>query len=283
VGLAAGFDKNAKLPRAIEMLGFSFMEVGSVTALEWSGNAQPRLFRVPEDKALINRMGLNNDGAEIIGARLRRVKSKVAMPLLVNIAKTPAPGLEGEKAVEDYVTSILTVKDVADAIVLNISCPNSGDGRTFEDPELLGALLAGATGALHDGPPLLIKISPDLDESAFDTVVQLSLEAGIKGFVAANTSTNRSVLQTSPATLDSIGNGGMSGAPLLGGTVERISELRKRVGREALIIGVGGIFTAEDANRVLAAGANLVEGYTGFVYEGPAYAGRINRGIERSA
>jgi dihydroorotate dehydrogenase len=264
------------------MLGFSFMEVGSVTAMKWGGNEQPRLFRVPEDKALINRMGLNNDGAEAIGVRLRRVKPNVHIPLLVNVAKTPAPDLEGEKAVADYVSSILTVRDVADAIVLNISCPNSGDGRTFEDPELLGALLAGATGALADGPPLLIKISPDLDEAAFDTVVQLSIEAGINGFVAANTSTNRSVLRTSGATLDSIGNGGMSGAPLLTGTVQRISELRKRVGGEALIIGVGGVFTSDDANRVLAAGADLVEGYTGFVYEGPGYAGRINRGVERS-
>jgi len=228
-------------------------------------------------------MGLNNDGAVIIGSRLRRVKPKVNIPLLVNVAKTPAPGLEGEKAVEDYVSSILAVKDVADAIVLNISCPNSGDGRTFEDPELLGALLSGATGALHDGPPLLIKISPDLGEAAFDTVVQLSIDTGITGFVAANTSTNRSALQTSVATLDSIGNGGMSGAPLLDGTVARISELRKRVGAEALIIGVGGVFTSEDANLVLAAGANLVEGYTGFVYEGPGYAGRINRGVKQLA
>lgn len=280
IGLAAGFDKNARLPQAVEMLGFGFMEVGSVTAQAWEGNPVPRLFRLPEDRALINRMGLNNHGADVVTQRLATVRKRISIPILVNVAKTPAPDLEGERAVQDYVETVRKVKGVADAVVLNISCPNSGDGRTFEDPELLTALLRGVVEELEStGPPLLVKLSPDLDDQTLVRVVNLSMAEGACGFVASNTSTNRSTLTTSSSELEAIGAGGMSGRPLMEVSRDRVARVRELIGDDLFLIGVGGVFGPEDAQALLDSGANLVEGYTGFVYEGPNFANRITRGL----
>ena len=172
IGLAAGFDKNALYVQGMQSLGFGFMEVGSVTAQAWEGNQRPRLFRLPAEGALINRMGLNNRGAKATGAQLRAIYDAIHIPLFVNVAKTPDASLEGAAAVDDYLSSIQAVVDSADAIVLNVSCPNSGDGRTFEDPEGLSALLKGARPAV-EGVPLLVKISSDLDPVQEKEVVQV--------------------------------------------------------------------------------------------------------------
>jgi len=274
VGIAAGFDKNAEHLRGLAGLGFGFLEVGSVTAQPWAGNPQPRLFRLPADGALINRMGLNNHGAEVVAGRL--AARRCGVPVLVNVAKTPDPALEGPAAVDDYVQSIRTLAPHADAVVLNISCPNSGDGRTFEEPAALGPLLEGALAA-RGARPLLVKVSPDLAPAALEAVVRLSLDLGVDGFTATNTTTRRTGLQTPAAALEAIGRGGLSGAPLRARSLEAVGRIRALTTRP--IVAVGGISTAADARAALAAGATLVQLYTGFVYGGPGTARRIVRGL----
>ena len=260
-GLAARFDKNGKLPVAMEMLGFGFMEVGSVTGSAWEGNPQPRLFRIPSDQGLVNRMGLNNEGCRAVSERLRRVRERgMTMPILVNLAKTPDPGLTKEQAVGDYVESAEELAPLADALVINISCPNSGDGKTFEDPALLELLLSRVCPvALENETPVLVKLSPDLPESSLDEVISVAQSHGIRGFVTSNTTTHRQGLKTGEARFAEIGAGGLSGQPLMERTVERVRQVRQRIGADALLIGVGGIFDGKDAARVIEAGANLVE------------------------
>ncbi len=283
VGLAAGFDKNGCYPRQMHALGFGFMEVGSVTALPWAGNAQPRLFRLPDDGALINRMGLNNEGAAAVAARLKAM-GPIQMPLFVNVAKTPAPGLEGDKAVDDYVTAVELLYAYADVMVINVSCPNSGDGRTFEDPVVLGGLLDRIKAALEGtGVPFLVKVSPDLDDAALEAAVDISMKAGAAGIVACNTSLDRSTLTTSSGRLEEICRGGLSGRPVHSRAVDRVARIRDWAGPEAVVIGVGGICDAEDAQRMLDAGANLVEAYTGFVYGGPSFPQKLTRELASRA
>ena len=275
IGLAAGFDNNALYVQGMQSLGFGFMEVGSVTAQAWEGNQRPRLFRLPAEGALINRMGLNNRGAKATGAQLRAIYDAIHIPLFVNVAKTPDASLEGAAAVDDYLSSSQAVVDSADAIVLNVSCPNSGDGRTFEDPEGLSALLKGARPAV-EGVPLLVKISSDLDPVQEKEVVQVVLEHGVDGLIASNTTVHRnSLVRTSQKTLDTIGPGGMSGAPLFERAVGCVARLGEALDGRIPLIGVGGVKTGEQAQRMLEAGASLVEVYTGFVYRGPFTVRRI--------
>lgn len=280
VGLAAGFDKDARYIDAMAALGFGFVEVGSVTARPSAGNPRPRLFRLPGDGALVNRMGLNNQGAEATAARLASLTRR-PVPVFVNVAKTHDPRLAGDAAIADYVTSISAVKDHADALVLNISCPNSGDGRTFEDPELLAPLLDAVMRAVGaDGPPLLVKVSPDLTPDALEAVARLALDAGARGFTATNTTVDRSGLKTPVARLDAIGPGGLSGAPLHRRAVSTVRRLRAIAGGDVALVGVGGIRGPDEANAFLAAGADLVQLYTGFVYGGPTTVRRICAGLE---
>lgn len=276
VGLAAGFDKNAEHLRGLAGLGFGFLEVGSVTLRPWPGNARPRLFRLPADGALINRMGLNNHGALAVAERL--AQRRPGVPVFVNVAKTPDPALEGAAAIDDYVQSFRILAPHADALVLNISCPNSGDGRTFEDPDALAALL-DAVVPERGGRPLLVKLSPDLSPEALESVVRIALARGVDGFTATNTTVARTGLHTPEATLKSIGRGGLSGAPLRLRSLEVVRRVRALTDRP--IVAVGGIQTAEHAREALAAGATLVQLYTGFVYGGPGTARRIARDLGR--
>lgn len=282
VGLAAGFDKDARHVEAMAGLGFGFVEVGSVTARSAGGNAKPRLFRLPADEALVNRMGLNNGGAAAAAGRLKalRAAGRVAVPVLVNVAKSPDPALEGAAAIADYVEAVEAVRGVADALVLNISCPNSGDGRTFEDPVVLGPLLDAVMGALGaDGPPLLVKVSPDLSDAALVEVARLAVERGARGLTATNTTVDWSGLRTPAARLEAIGRGGLSGAPLHRRAVACVRVLREAVGPEVTIVGVGGVRGPVEARAFLEAGADLVQLYSGFIYGGPRTVRRICAGL----
>jgi len=267
LGLAAGFDKNARHLDALANLGFAFIEVGSVTAQAWDGNPKPRLFRLKNDMAIINRMGLNNDGCSAIAQRL--AQRTVGIPIFVNVAKTADSTIEGQDAIEDYCESIRSVKANADVLVINISCPNSGDGRTFEDPDALDTLLAAVHEAVGpDGPPFLVKLSPDLSEEGIDHVVRLATRHGASGFTATNTTTDRRGLKMSAQSLEGIGLGGLSGHPLNQKAVHVVRTLRHKTDKP--IIGVGGITNAESAQAFIDAGASLVQVYSGFVYRGPS-------------
>lgn len=272
VGVAAGFDKNARHVHALAALGFGFVEVGSVTAQPAPGNARPRLWRLRADGALVNRMGLNNEGADAIAARLASLRSPV--PLFVNVAKTHDPSIVGEAAVADYVRSVERVGPHADAVVLNVSCPNTGDGRTFEDPSSLAPLLGAVAPRVPEGTPWLVKVSPDLDPVQLDEVVEVSLAAGAHGFTATNTTVRRDGLRT-PGAAEL--KGGLSGAPLHAAAVRTVSRIRARTDRP--IVGVGGIRTAEHARAFLDAGAQLVQLFTGFIYGGPKTARTICAGL----
>ena len=283
VGLAAGFDKNAEHVEALFELGFGFVEVGSVTAKPWKGNPSPRLFRLPVDEAVINRMGLNNNGADALAKRLAALRERgVSGPLFVNVAKTPDPALEGAAAVADYCASVERVKDLADGVVVNISCPNSGDGRTFEDPDALEALLKGVRATLGENSvPLLVKVSPDLGPAALECVVDLAERYGVDGFTATNTTVSRKGLQTGEEALRALGAGGLSGAPLHQRALRTVRELRRLTDKP--IIGVGGIMGSAEAAAMMEAGASLVQLYTGFIYRGPTVVRQICRGLPGEA
>lgn len=280
VGLAAGFDKNGRHARALQHLGFGFIEVGSITAGPTPGNPAPRLFRLPGDGALINRMGLNNEGAEVIAARLAAIRSDLDVPLFANVALTPGATNDTEAAIADYASAVWNVHDAADAVVLNVSCPNTGDGRTFEDPLLLTRLLVAVHGAMPRGKsPLLVKLSTDLDRGLLAEAVDVVARSA-DGLVIANTTTCRDALRASPDRLARIGEGGVSGRPLFARALEALRFAADRVGGRLPIIGVGGIASADDARAYLEAGATLVQLYTGLVYEGPLVVKRICAGLD---
>ncbi|MEX0593724.1 MAG: quinone-dependent dihydroorotate dehydrogenase [Balneolaceae bacterium] len=278
VGLAAGFDKNGDLTPLMEAAGFGFVEVGSITANASVGNPLPRLFRLPDDQSLINRMGLNNDGADTIVKRLR--KQTIQIPLGVNIAKTHDPGISGERALQDYKKSFDRASEVADYITINISCPNTREGKTFEEPESLAALLSHLQiDADETLPPVFVKLSSDLDEHRLEELIDVCRPCAISGYVAVNTSSSRDGLQTAKQTLQSIGEGGLSGRAIAGKRLRTIRMLSEKTRGEKPIIGVGGIFSTEDALETIRAGADLIQVYSGLVYEGPGLVRRINRGL----
>ncbi len=272
LGIAAGFDKNARHVHALAALGFGFVEVGSVTAQPAKGNPRPRLWRLRPDGALVNRMGLNNEGAEAIAARLATLRAPV--PLFVNVAKTHDPSIVGDAAIADYVASVERVAPHADVVVLNVSCPNSGDGRTFEDPNSLAPLLGAVAPRIPANTPWLVKVSPDLDPVLLDEVVEVSLAAGAHGFTATNTTVRRDGLRTAGAAEL---KGGLSGAPLHPSALAVVARIRARTDRP--IVGVGGIRTAAHARAFLDAGAQLVQLFTGFIYGGPRTARNICAGL----
>lgn len=287
IGLAAGFDKNAKLVRFWEKVGFGFIEVGSVTAKPSKGNARPRAFRLPEDQALINRMGLNNQGAEKVARRLKRRNGIRTMPLGINIAKTPSDAILGEAAIEDFRLSFQKLAPYADYITLNISCPNTEDGQTFEEAESLDRLLRvifAERKQVHPTVPVLVKLAPPTStrvvyDSSVEEVVSVSLSHGVHGFIATNTSADRDILSTSEAELQRIGNGGLSGAPLFERSTHLVRYIYQRTKGQKPIIGVGGVHSAETAYAKLRAGASLVQIYTALVYEGPSLIKRIKEGL----
>ena len=289
IGLAAGFDKNARLVPFWEKVGCGFVEVGSVTARKARGNKRPRAFRLPDDRALINRMGLNNQGAEKIARRLQKLADKRSVPLGINLAKTHDDAIIGDAAVEDFRRSFHRLAPLADYIALNISCPNTLDGKTFEDPEGLNALLRvlfAERRKLGLDVPVLVKLAPlDTPKVVFDSlveeIVEVALAYGVQGFIATNTDPERKNLKTPQAVLDRIGPGGLSGAPLAERSTQLIRYLYRRTGGTIPIIGVGGVDSAEAAYAKLRAGASLVQLYTGLVYEGPGLIKKVKEGLVR--
>lgn len=286
VGLGAGFDKNALYLRELEALGFGFVEIGTVTPKPQAGNDKPRLFRLPQDQALINRMGFNNEGVAAIAARLRAWRQGRTSPLIIggNIGKNKVT--PNEEAWKDYDICFRALYDYVDYFVVNVSSPNTPGLRALQEKDALRRILTQlqevreelvAAGAPHR--PLLLKIAPDLNDAQLDDVVALALEISLDGLVAANTTISREGLLTSPDQLEAIGAGGLSGAPLRQRATEVVKYLADRSGGLMPIIASGGIFTAADAREKLTAGAVLVQVWTGFIYEGPFIVNRICRGL----
>ena len=270
IGLAAGFDKNGTTPRAMQALGFGFVEIGSITAKPAKGNPKPRAFRLPKDQSLINRMGLNNDGTDVIIDRLRSLDLDI--PLGVNIAKTNDPNIHGDDAIADYVYSYKKAQEVADYITVNISCPNTGEGKTFEDPEALTSLLNSLE--ISTSPvPTLVKFSVDTEHQTLKKLVEVA------GYVATNTSSSRENLKTDINTLESIGSGGLSGAAIARKSDLIISQLYEILKGSKPVIGVGGVHDIESAQRKLDLGANLLQVYTGLVYEGPGLVKKLKNNL----
>jgi len=276
VGLAAGFDKDAKLYNELADYGFGFIEIGTLTPKGQPGNPQPRLFRLPEDTALINRMGFNNQGVDAAVERLKNRKTKIIIG--GNLGKNKSTS--NEDADNDYLIVFNKLFDYVDYFVVNVSCPNMGNLTELQEKEPLKRLLKKVMdeNAKRSSPkPVLLKIAPDLSEIELDDVIEIIKELKLSGVVAANTSTNREGLKESKERLESIGYpGGLSGAPVKDRSTKVIKYLYSKLGDDYPIIGVGGIHTAQDAKEKLAAGAKLVQVYTGFVYEGPSLVKSIN-------
>ena len=289
LGLAAGFDKNAVGIDALAGLGFGFVEIGTITGEPQPGNPRPRLARLPADRAVINRMGFNNDGAEVVATRLAAWRDRHARgprPVLgVNIGKTKVVP-EGE-AVADYEKSTGLLAPYADYLVVNVSSPNTPGLRDLQAVEKLAPLLAGvrrrADQVTDRRVPLLVKIAPDLDDDDVLAVADLAAAAELDGIIATNTTIARAGLRSESATVTAAGGGGLSGAPLRARATEVVRLLRDRLGPHMCLVGVGGISTVDDARERLAAGADLLQAYTAFIYEGPLWAGRINRALRRDA
>jgi dihydroorotate dehydrogenase len=279
LGLAAGFDKDARAVSALAALGFGFVEVGTVTAVPQPGNPRPRLHRLVEDRAIINRMGFNNDGAAVVAGRLRRLQQGPSRPVVgVNIGKSRV--VPDEHAVVDYVASARLLAPYADYLVVNVSSPNTPGLRALQSVGNLRPLLTAvrtASDATGRRVPLLVKIAPDLADDDVVAVADLALELGLDGIVATNTTTARAGLRSSAAKIAAAGGGGLSGEPLRERSVEVLGLLRERVGDALVLVSVGGIASAEDAARRLTAGATLIQAYTGFVYGGPLWPSRVNR------
>jgi dihydroorotate dehydrogenase len=272
-GLAAGFDKNALNYRILWGLGFGHVEVGTVTALAQAGNAKPRLFRLMADKALINRMGFNNDGAERVQQRLRRRSGPI---LGVNIGKSRI--VDVDDAVEDYVQSTRVLAPRADYLAVNVSSPNTPGLRGLQEIDKLEPLLTAVKREAGD-TPVLVKIAPDLTDAGVDAVADMALKIGLDGIIATNTTLSRAGLQTPSADVEAMGDGGLSGPPVAERSREILRRLRNRVPTDFCIISVGGVTTADDVAQRLADGATLVQGYTAFLYEGPLWAARVVRGL----
>jgi dihydroorotate dehydrogenase len=274
LGLAAGFDKDAAGVDVWGPLGFGFAEVGTVTARAQPGNPGPRLFRLPADRALLNRMGFNNHGAGNAAARLLR-RRRPGVPIGANIGKTKA--VEPELAVADYTESAHLLGPLSDFVVVNVSSPNTPGLRDLQAVAALRPLLRAVLDAVQ--APVLVKIAPDLSDPDIDAVADLAVELGLAGIVATNTTIRRDGLATDAAEVAAMGAGGVSGPPVAERSLEVLRRLHARVGDRVALVSVGGIETAEQAWQRIRAGASLVQGYTGFIYGGPFWAKRIQRGI----
>ena len=278
VGLAAGFDKDAKLFDELASFGFGFVEIGTVTPLPQEGNPKPRLFRVKEDSGIINRMGFNNQGIEAVVARLRRKKTNIIIG--GNIGKNKVT--PNEKAVNDYEICFEKFFPYVDYFVVNVSSPNTPALRDLQEKAPLTALLnrLQELNAVKDKrKPILLKIAPDLTNEQLNDIIEIIADTKIDGVVATNTTIDRSGLKTDKTKVEAIGNGGLSGKPVRVRSTEVIKYLADKSNRAFPIIGVGGIHSAEDALEKLDAGATLLQVYTGFIYEGPSLVKRINKAI----
>ena len=284
LGLAAGFDKDARGTAGLGALGFGFVEVGTVTARPQPGNDRPRMFRLPADRALVNRMGFNNDGAAAAAARLGRRRGTGTI-VGVNIGKTRA--VPEEQAAADYAASARVVAGVADYVVVNVSSPNTPGLRDLQAADRLRPVLMAVREALDATPgprvPLLVKIAPDLADADVDAVADLAVGLGLDGIIATNTTVSRDGLASAPAEVAAAGAGGLSGPPLRDRALAVLRRLRARSGDRLVLIAAGGIETPDDAWERLQAGATLVQAYTGFVYGGPLWPRRIHDGLARRA
>ena len=279
-GVAAGFDKDARGVEGLTMLGFGFVEVGTVTAHGQPGNEQPRLWRVLDQRALRNRMGFNNEGSAAVAERLRHLRSTKRgrrLVIGVNIGKTKVT--PAEQAPDDYATSAARLAPYADYLVVNVSSPNTPGLRDLQSVEALRPILQATRVAADEATtiagrrpvPLLVKIAPDLSDEDVDAVAELAAELGLEGVVAVNTT-----------IAHDLGPGGVSGPPVLARGLDVVARLRNRLGPDVVIIGVGGVSTPADALEYLAVGATLVQGYTGFIYRGPLWAARIGRALAKA-
>ncbi|MCK8492205.1 quinone-dependent dihydroorotate dehydrogenase [Spirosoma sp. RP8] len=283
VGMAAGFDKNAELVSELSDLGFGFVEIGTVTPRPQPGNPRPRLFRLKADGGLINRMGFNNKGAGPAGGRLRHfAKNRGGRNVIIggNIGKNK--DTPNESALNDYLVSFRELFDAVDYFVVNVSSPNTPGLRDLQEREPLTRLLTALQTENRQRAtpkPILLKIAPDLTNGQLDDIIAIVSDTGIAGVIATNTTISRDGLRTDSATVSQIGAGGVSGRPLRERSTEVIRYLHQQSGGAFPIIGVGGIFSPEDAQEKLQAGASLIQVYTSFIYEGPGLAKRINRAL----
>ncbi|GAA1463845.1 quinone-dependent dihydroorotate dehydrogenase [Williamsia maris] len=276
MGLAAGFDKNAEAVNAWGALGFGFAEIGTVTGVAQPGNPTPRLFRLPADRALINRMGFNNHGASAAAGRLAaRRRDSRSVPVAANIGKTKL--VDPIDAVADYLISARLLGPLSDFVVVNVSSPNTPGLRDLQAVASLRPLLTAVIGATTT--PVLVKIAPDLSDTDIDDIADLAVELGLAGIVCTNTTIGRDGLRTEEATIRDIGAGGLSGAPLAERSLEVLRRLYRRVGDRLELISVGGIETPDQAWERICAGASLIQGYTGFIYGGPMWIKDIHDGI----
>ena len=286
IGLAAGFDKNGTAAHALSALGFGFIEVGTVTSAPQPGNPRPRLFRLPRDRALINRLGFNNCGAAKVAENISRRRPDCVLG--VNIGKSR--GVPISDAVDDYLKSLDTTYEVADYLAINVSSPNTPNLRDLQRPEMLVELLESLQQrnsklaekyCLSRPKPMLLKIAPDLSEAEIASIVDAALQTGVAGIIATNTTIKRDSLRTPRERIEACGEGGLSGAPLRHRSNEVIALIYRATSGAFPIIGVGGVFTAEDAWDKICSGASLIQLYTGFIYGGPSVPRRINEGLAR--
>lgn len=278
-GLAAGFDKEARGIAGLGALGFGHVEVGTITAQPQPGNPRPRLFRLIPDRAVINRMGFNNAGAEACAPRIARARRARIRPVVgVNIGKTKVVPVED--AIEDYLASTRLLAPHADYLVVNVSSPNTPGLRGLQELDMLEPLLTAVRDAA-DGVPVLVKIAPDLSDEQALRIAELVQRIRLAGIVATNTTLSREGLRTPADRVEAAGAGGLSGPPLAARSLAMLRLLREAVGPELCLISVGGVTSAAEVRERLDAGATLVQGYTAFLYEGPFWARAINAGLRR--
>ena len=278
-GVAAGFDKDGLAVIGLGRLGFGHVEVGTITALPQPGNPKPRLFRLIPDRAVINRMGFNNQGAASAAVRLARVRAVAGRPVLgINIGKSRATAVED--ATEDYLVSARALAPLADYLVVNVSSPNTPGLRGLQELDQLAPLLT-AVRAASGSTPLLVKIAPDLRDEEVTRIAELVVRLGLDGIIATNTTISREGLTTDAARVEAIGAGGLSGAPLRARSLAVLRLIRASVPADLCLISVGGVESGADVAARLAAGATLVQGYTAFLYRGPLWARQVNRGLDR--
>ena len=278
-GVAAGFDKNVVGVRGLDALGFGHIEVGTVTAIPQDGNPKPRLFRLVPDRAVVNRMGFNNNGAEAAEARLTRLRRRAPRAVIgVNIGKSRVVAVED--AIADYVASATRLAPLADYLAVNVSSPNTPGLRGLQAVETLAPLLRAVKEAAGS-TPLLVKIAPDLPDDEIAAIARLAVNEGLAGIISHNTTISREGLRTDPAVVEAAGAGGLPGAPLKERSLEVLAVVKAAVPADFCVIAVGGVETADDVQKRLDAGATLVQGYTAFLYRGPFWARQINRGLRR--
>ncbi len=279
-GVAAGFDKDVKGAAGLWALGFGHVEVGTITALPQDGNPKPRLFRLITDRAVVNRMGFNNGGAEAAARRLEKLRRRAHRPVIgVNIGKSRV--VDVADAAADYVRSATLLAPLADYLVVNVSSPNTPGLRGLQAVETLEPLLSAVADAAG-GTPLLVKIAPDLPDDEVEAIARLAVRLGLSGLIATNTTISRDGLLTDPETVSAAGEGGLSGAPLKKRSLEVLRLVRAVVPEDFTVISAGGVETSADVAERLAAGATLTQGYTAFLYRGPLWARQISRGLSAS-